>query len=61
MVPNERTDLPPVAVGEPTEEPPPIDPQPEPDPGQSVSSGMPANGGLTYTEETVIMFGTLDS
>jgi hypothetical protein len=49
VVPNERTDLPPVADGEPTEEPPPLDPQPEPDPGQSVSSGMPANGGLTVS------------
>lgn len=49
VVPNEGTDLPPVAVGEPIEEPPPLDPQPEPDPGQSVSSGMPPDGGITVS------------
>lgn len=43
VVPNEGADLPPVADGEPIE-------GPEQDPGQSVSSGMPANGGLTVSE-----------
>jgi hypothetical protein len=49
VVPNEGTDLQPVADGEPIEGPPPIEPQPEPDPGQSISSGMPANGGITVS------------
>ncbi|MFT7600110.1 MAG: hypothetical protein ACI8TP_003050 [Acidimicrobiales bacterium] len=48
VVPNEGTDLPPVADGDPIDAPPPIA-QPEPDPGQSVSSGMPANGGITVS------------
>lgn len=50
LIPEEGTDLPLVAVGEPSEEPPPLEPQPAPDPAQSVSSGLPANGGLTVSE-----------
>ena len=49
VLPTEGTDLPSVADGEPIEGPPSIDPQPEPDPAQSVSSGMPANGGITVS------------
>jgi hypothetical protein len=49
VVPNEGTDLPAVADGELMVDPPPIDPQPEPDAAEPVSSGTLANGGLTVS------------